>query len=93
MHNLVSKLLIYKDEAKNSILYNLSETFRKYESEEYSKNELIFDINTQIHNLLQLATDYGFNDNLWHNYIAYILATTENPFTLVSEKVEETPVA
>lgn len=87
MHNLVSKLLIYKDEEKNSILYNLSETFRKYESDEYSKNELIFDINTQIHNLLQLATDYGFNDNLWHNYIAYILATTENPFTMVSEKV------
>jgi predicted AAA+ superfamily ATPase len=37
--------------------------------------------------LLQLATDYGFNTNLWHNYLAFVLITTENPFSMTCEKV------
>lgn len=87
MYNLVSQLIIYKDETKNSILYELSSIFEKYYAEEYDKNTAVFNINTQINKLLLLSTEYAFDGNLWHNYIAYILATTENPFTLVSEKV------
>ena len=87
MYNLISQLIIYKNSEKNRILYELSDILRKYDNNEYDIDETKFRINTQINNLLQLATNYGFNKNLWHNYIAYILATTENPFTLVSEKV------
>lgn len=87
MYNLISQLIIYKDSEKNRILYELSDILRKYDNNEYDIDEAKFRINTQINNLLRLATNYGFNTNLWYNYIAYILATTENPFTLVSEKV------
>jgi predicted AAA+ superfamily ATPase len=48
---------------------------------------MISEIYEQVHSLLDLATKYGFNKNLWHNYLAYLIATTETPFTLVSEKV------
>ena len=34
-----------------------------------------------------LATDYGFDTNLWHNYLAFILITNENSFSMTSEKV------
>ena len=87
MYNLVSKLIIYKDNEKNSLLYNLSEIFKEYELGNYDDNQIISEIYTQINKLLKTATDYGFNNNLWQNYLAYLLATTENPFTLVSEKV------
>ena len=40
----------------------------------------------EMHRLLDLATDFGFDKNLWQNYIAYLLAMTETPFTIVSEK-------
>lgn len=86
MHHLTNKLIIYRND-KNSILNNLSEIFREYESKDYQKETLISSIYQQVHNLLELATEYGFNENLWHNYLAYILATEENPFTLISEKV------
>ena len=86
MHHLTSQLIIYRND-KNHILTNLSDIFREYENNNYQKESLISAIYQQIHNLLNLATDYGFNKNLWHNYLAYILATEENPFTLVSEKV------
>ena len=34
-----------------------------------------------------MATDYGFDHNLWHNYLTYLLITNENPFSLTCEKV------
>ena len=33
------------------------------------------------------ATSYGFDKNLWHNYLAFILITNENSFSITSEKV------
>ena len=51
------------------------------------KEDLVTEIYDQIHNLLDLSTRYGFDKNLWHNYLAFLLAMSENPFTLVSEKV------
>ena len=34
-----------------------------------------------------MATDYGFDKNLWHNYLSFILITNENPFSITCEKV------
>jgi predicted AAA+ superfamily ATPase len=53
----------------------------------FEKEKITSDIYTVINRLLELATDYGFNKNLWHNYLAYILATAENPFSITCEKV------
>ncbi|MCD7781292.1 MAG: ATP-binding protein [Methanosphaera sp.] len=85
MYHLTSKLIIYKFD-ENSILYELADICREYDEQEYDVDRITSRIYTQINRLLSIATSYGFNDNLWHNYIAYLLATTENPFTLVSEK-------
>lgn len=52
-----------------------------------SKESLITRIYEEIKRLLDLATDYGFNTNLWHNYLTFIMMTNENSFTLTSEKV------
>ena len=35
---------------------------------------------------MDLSTSYGFDDNLWHNYLTYLLLMNENSFSLVSEK-------
>ena len=87
MHHLTSKLIVYKNISNNSILYKLSHLFKQYETGDYDKETLIEDIYVQINRLLSIATEYGFNKNLWHNYLSFLLATVENPFTLVSEKV------
>ena len=34
-----------------------------------------------------VATDYGFNHNLWHNYLTFYMVTNENPFSITCEKV------
>lgn len=87
MYRLTSKLIIYKNIEKDSILMRLSDIFKRFDAKDYNKDDLVCEIYTEIHKLLGLSTKYGFNKNLWHNYIAFMLAMTENPFTLVSEKV------
>ena len=55
--------------------------------DEYNKTELVRDINTQVKRILKVATDYGFDDNLWHNYLTFFLMMSENPFSITCEKV------
>ncbi len=92
MYSLISKLVIYRKLEKDSILFSLAETIEKVnalsEAEQNSsvKDELTASIYTQINRLLELATEYGFDQNLWHNYLAYILAVNENPFSITCEK-------
>ena len=87
MHRLTSKLIIYRGIGEDSILRCLAQICRRFYEGSYDKDAMISEIYEQVHSLLDLATKYGFNKNLWHNYLAYLIATTETPFTLVSEKV------
>ncbi len=87
MYRLTSKLVIYKNIDKNSILFRLSNICQQFASGDYEKEDLITDIYIEINRLLDISTRYGFDKNLWHNYLAFVLAMTENPFTLVSEKI------
>ena len=86
MHRLVSKLIIYRNIGQDSILMKLAGICRDFENGNYVKEEITGRILDQIHALLDLATQYGFDHDLWQCYIAWLLAMTENPFTLVSEK-------
>ena len=87
MYRLTSKLIIYSNLGDDCILYRLSDICRRFQEKSSAKEELVRDTLLEIHRLLDVATTYGFNKNLWHNYLAFLLAMTETPFTLVSEKV------
>jgi hypothetical protein len=78
---------MYGDLEQDSILYQLGVLFGQFESGDYNRTELVRDINTQVKRILKVATDYGFDDNLWHNYLTFFLMMSENPFSLTCEKV------
>ena len=87
MYNIVSKLIIYGDMDEESILMKLSNIIRKYKETDYKKDEVITELYCQVKRILQVSKDYGFDDNLWHNYLTYVLITDENPFSLTCEKM------
>ena len=87
MYQEISQLLMYGDLEEDSILYQMGEIFAKYETGEYNKTGLVRDINVQVKRILKVATDYGFDDNLWHNYLTFFLMMSENPFSMTCEKV------
>ena len=75
MYQEISKLIMYGNMDQDCILYKFADIFRRFEMQESSDAQLTQDIYTQIKRLLEVATDYGFDKNLWHNYLTFILIT------------------
>lgn len=78
----VSKLLIYSDLGGDSILENLARIIASNDD----KDTKIRGIYTEVKRILDLATSYGFDTNLWQNYLTFLLITNENSFSLTCER-------
>ncbi len=87
MHRVYSNLLLYSGIGEESILGQLAEIFRSWEASSWPETVLRRRILTQVKRLLDLATENGFDENLWHNYLTFLLMTTENSFSLTCERV------
>lgn len=86
MYKEYAQLIVYRGLPKDSILCSLCAITRDLDEKKCEANELIDRIHTQIKALLDLSTRLGFNSNLWHCYLTWLLLTNENSFTLTSEK-------
>ena len=87
MYRETSKLLLYSKLGEDSILLRLSEIFYDWDHQACEKSALIRRIYVEIKRILDLATTYGFDTNLWHNYLTFVLITNENSFSLTCERV------
>lgn len=83
MYDLISKLIMYGSLDDDCILVKLGKLI---DDDKSDKNDVIKDIYIELKRLLELATKYGFDDNLWHNYLTYLLINNENPFSITCEK-------
>ena len=86
MYREISKLIIYRQSAEDKILSELGRVFKDFDTKNASDDDLRTRIYAQVRNLLELATKYGFDNNLWHNYLTFLIMTDENPFSLTYEK-------
>lgn len=87
MNHIISNLLIYGDMPEDSIIMELGKICAALSREEVSKDELRTRAYKQVKRLLEVATQYGFDKNLWHNYLTFLLITSENSFSLTCEKI------
>jgi len=85
MNKEIMKLLLYSNLGEDSIITRISEIYSDWEKGE-NKDELIHRIYVQIKRLLDLSTEFGFDRNLWQNYLTFILMTNENSFSLTAER-------
>lgn len=86
MNQIVSKILMYGDMPQDSILMELRSICTKLRAQSQTKDELKRQVFCQVKRILTVATDYGFDKNLWHNYLTFLLMMDENPFSLTCEK-------
>ena len=88
MYRELANLIMYGKLREDPILMELSGIIRRVsEKQDDAQTEsAVRDIYSQVYRILKTATRYGFDDNLWHCYIAYLLASDENPFSVVCEK-------
>ena len=86
MYRETSRLLLFSELGEDEILCRLSEIFRDFRERKADEISLVRRIYTQVKRLLDLATTYGFDKNLWQNYLTFLLITNENSFTLTAER-------
>ena len=86
MYRETAKLLLYSNLGEDAILTRMADIFRDWEAGSADRPSLISRIYAQVKRLLDLATVYGFNRNLWQNYLTFLLMTNENSFTLTAER-------
>lgn len=86
MNQIVSKIVMYTDVPHDSILTELSSICADLRTHSQSREDLTKRVFRQVKQLLIVATDYGFDKNLWHDYLTFLLITNENPFSITCEK-------
>ncbi|MDE7209863.1 MAG: AAA family ATPase, partial [Lachnospiraceae bacterium] len=87
MYKKLMRLVVYNNirEEKENILFQLAYTIERYGSGAIDAEGAVQGIYRQIHRLLDLATEYGFDGNLWQNYLTWLLVSVETPFSMVCE--------
>lgn len=91
MYEITDKLLLYSKLDDESILMKLGQVFWDWQNGNVPKNQLIHRINAITKELLDISTSYGFDKNLWHDYLSFLLITSENSFSLTCEMKGATP--
>ena len=86
MNEIISRFILYTDRGESTILTELSDIIRCAKEGSEEIDVLRSRAFSQIKALLILGTDYGFDEDLWANYITYRIITDENPFSLTAEK-------
>ena len=86
MYQEYARLVVYRGFPADSIFRQLCSIIREFDEGSAPKYELIDRIHAQIKALLDLSTECGFDGDLWHCYLTWLLMTHENSFSLVCEK-------
>ena len=84
-----NELMLYKNMEYGEILKDMTFLIENSESEYYNKEDLrslLFDC---VNSLLELSVSHGFEGNLWHTYLTYLLASDENAYSTSCEIVGE----
>ncbi len=86
MDTLTAHLTLYSDLPTDSILMRLAAIWADFRAAEYDRSALIARVNREVKRLLDLSTTYGFDGNLWQNYLTFVMVTHENSFSLTCEQ-------
>lgn len=81
--------ILYRDFENGTILDSMTTLMTRMETEkeEFRSQEMASVYYACMNQLIELAGNYGFAGNLWHNYLAFLLVNKENAFSTACEIV------
>lgn len=82
-----NELMLYKNMEYGGILTDMTFLMENYDNEYYNKEDLRSLLFECINELLELSVSHGFEGNLWHTYLTYLLANDENAYSTSCEIV------
>ena len=82
-----NELMLYKNMEFGDILKDMTFLMENYENDYYNKEDLRSLLFECVNRLLELSVSHGFEGNLWHTYLTYLLASDENAYSTSCEIV------
>lgn len=86
----IHELIIYKNLEQEQILNDMTFLMENYDNEYYNQEDLKSLLFERTGSILELCVDHGFEGNLWHDYLTFLLANDENAYSTSCEIVGET---
>ncbi len=83
--------VLYREVPEKDLFYDMLWLMEHYNDEYYNEMDLQGLMYECANRLVELSARCGFSGNLWHDFIAYILANHENAFSKACE-VSEAPM-
>lgn len=80
----MEELIIYRNFENGKLLREMCFLMEHYKEQE-RRGEVRERFFSCMHDLIDLAGNYGFEKNLWHNYLAFLLVNNENVFSTSCE--------
>ena len=81
----MNEMILYRNMEQEELLQDMVMLMKHAGSKEYDEETLREIWYDTIHGLVELAASHGFEGNLWHNYITFLLANSENAYSTACE--------
>ncbi len=85
----VNRLILYKGFQNQKLFDDMCFLINHYEDDAQNKEEMISLLYTCVNQLIELTAAHGFEGNVWHSFLTYLLANHENAFSTACEIVGE----
>ena len=82
-----NELMLYKHIEEGKILNDMTFLMDNYTNDYYNMEDMKALLFECLNELLEMAVSHGFEGNLWHNYLTYLLASHENGYSTTCEIV------
>ncbi|XCP83407.1 ATP-binding protein [Roseburia hominis] len=84
-----NELILYKYMEHEDLLRDMTFLIENADNEYYNKEDLKGLLFESLNEIIELASNYGFEGNLWHNFLTFLLANSENAYSTACEVVGE----
>ena len=74
-------LILYKDFEYNELFYDFTWIMENYKNEFYNKEDIQALFYECLNRLMELAVSHGFEGNLWHSFLTFLLVNNENAYS------------
>lgn len=74
-------LILYKDFEYNELFYDFTWIMENYKNEFYNKEDIQALFYECLNRLMELTVSHGFEGNLWHSFLTFLLVNNENAYS------------
>lgn len=79
------ELILYKNFENGKLFYNFTWMLENYQNDYYNREDILALYYECMNQLMELSVSHGFEGNLWHCFLAFLMVNHENAYSTACE--------